>query len=369
MRDDKVEGHTSISAMDAEEAAKQVVRPSVLMNSTVVVAGATGLIGSHIVSALHALNDMSGMHIHIVAAARNTDRLEALFGSLDDVACVRCDVTSLPSCQQLYESVRQKAYSSHLFVIDAASPSSPHLYAQKPVETMLSNIYGVANLLNASGAASHAHDSDSERVVFLYLSSSEVYGKRRGWHLMTESEPAQIDPTDSRSCYPSAKLAAETLLVSMREEYGIDVRIVRPSHVFGPGFLPTDDRVGADFFSRAVAGKPIKLRSAGADRRTMIYVSDCVSGILSVLTSGKAGQAYNVTNTDNLVSLRDFSELIARQGNVAFSAPDSHTGESSSDGQALQRATALSDQRLRSLGWKPRIGLADGISRTFQALR
>lgn len=357
-----------INIEDAENAAIQIVHSDVLADSTVIVIGATGLIGSHIVSALHSLNDMNRTNIRIVAAARNINRLTSLFETMTDVSYKHCDVTSLPSCQELYKSVLNKCSLSHLFLIDAASPSSPRLYSQQPVETMLSNIYGVTNLISAFGLDGKG-DLTIKEITFLYISSSEVYGKRNGWHLMKESDNAYIDPTNPRSCYPSSKLAVETLLVSMRKEYGIDERIARPSHVFGPGFLPTDNRVSADFFARAIRGRTIQLRSTGTDMRTMIYISDCVSGILSIMTAGKSGQAYNVTNTHNLVSLHDFSQMIAQQGHVLFSAPPIKQNEFQSNEPYLQRATALSDQKLRSLGWIPRVSLAKGISRTLKALQ
>lgn len=96
-------------------------------------------------------------------------------------------------------------------------------------------------------------------------------------------------------------------------------------------------------------------------------MSDCVSGILSLLTVGQAGVAYNVTNSGNLTTVADFSSLIATTAHVPFSHGQAQPGRQ--ENTSLQRATALDDTRLKQLGWMPSINLEEGVVRTLSSLR
>ena len=367
----------TLEPADARIAAGHVVSPDRLEGASVLVTGASGIIGSHLVAALHELNQERRLGIRITAAARHTERMARLFARFDDTALLRLDVTAA-DCSA---DTRRSPFFPFTAIINAASPANPAAFSSQPVETMLANIDGTRHLLDL--AASESRIPVPVRCTMLSISSGEVYGRTESTSLMTETmaERALLDPLDPRSCYPVSKRAAETLCASHAKEYGTDVRIVRPSHVFGPGFLPSDNRVSADFFSRAHRGLPIALRSAGTDQRTYIYVADAASGILSVLTAGTPGTASHVTTSGNLTSLRDFARAIARRASVPFSAPSpstvtpstvtSSTTSSSapSSPSAPHRASALSDARLRALGWSPVVTLPDGIDRTLAALR
>lgn len=341
---------------DAELAAQSTVHPELLHHAHVLVAGASGLIGSLLVSTLHELNEKLGLKLTIVAAARHTEHMHELFSRYADVQVISLDVSNT---QQVDAFAQTLSESPLTHIIHAASPANPSLFAHSPVETMNSNIQGLINLVGLA--------RQSTLTRFVYISSGEVYGFTHGWHLMKENEQGELDPLSVRSCYPQAKRASETLGVSAMSEYGIPFVIARLSHVFGPGFLSSDNRISADFFTRAVAGQPIELRSAGLDHRTFIYVSDCVSAILSLLTVGQAGVAYNVTNSGNLTTVADFSALIATRAHVPFSH-----GQAQLEWQentSLQRATALDDTRLKQLGWVPSISLEEGVARTLSRLR
>lgn len=341
---------------DAALAARATVQPELLRGAHILVAGASGLIGSLIVSTLHELNQCLHLGVSIVAAARHTEHMRELFADFPDVEIVSLDVSDAVAVSELTASMQQNPLTH---VIHAASPANPALFSHSPVETMQSNIQGLINLLTLA-----RHHEVSR---FVYISSGEVYGYTHGWHLMKEKELGELDVLSPRSCYPQAKRASETLGVSAISEYGIPVVIARLSHVFGPGFLASDNRISADFFKRASAGEPIELRSAGLDHRTMIYVSDCVSAILSLLTVGKAGVAYNVTNSNNLTTVAQFSALIARTAGVAFTHGD--PAPDWDEQTSLQRATALDDSLLRELGWSPAISVEEGVERTLSSLR
>jgi nucleoside-diphosphate-sugar epimerase len=333
---------------DAALAAQAVLHPERFRGKSILVAGASGLIGSLTVRTLHELNRSQGLGITITAASRSREKLLTRFADMDDVFVLGLDVAAPGT------ALDGRNFD---FILHAASQADPASFKKYPAETMLTNIEGTKNLLDV---ARQIPDS-----TLVYVSSGEVYGETTDDGLMSEGMSGFVDPTSPRSCYPTAKRASETLCVSYAEEYGVDALIVRPSHVYGPGFRPSDSRISADFFVKALRGEDIVMRSPRSDWRTYVYVSDCVSAILSVATSGVTAQAYNVTNSDNLVTMRHFAQQIATEGHVKFTAP----AESPHASGEMHRASALNDAKLRSLGWLPQVSFDDGVRRTFAVLR
>ena len=187
--------------------------------------------------------------IMVGADGRNRQRLDARFSVFPQVIRKEVDVTQpLPEMGEFD------------IIINAAAPADPASFAMQPVQVMLANIMGTHHVLQY--AVKHG------RPVVLQISSGEVYGSFLGERIVTENDQGIVPILSPRSCYPMGKRAAETLCSSYIAQYGMDVRIARPSHVFGPGFTDSDSRVSADFFRLALRGQDIVLKSDGIQRRT-----------------------------------------------------------------------------------------------------
>ena len=204
--------------------------------------------------------------------------------------------------------------------------------------------------------------SFSNKVRFIYVSSGEVYGRLSDRTSISEMDYGFIDGLNVRSSYSMGKRAAENLVIDYGKQYGLSTSIVRPSHVFGPFFTENDHRVSADFFRTAHRGNEIVLKSDGMTMRSYTYIRDVSTGVLFVSVFGENGQAYNVSNTLNVVTIREFAEKIAYQFNVPvrFETPN--------DEDVLQRAqmdvAVLDNTKLMSLGWRPYYSVDRGIAET-----
>jgi len=128
-------------------------------------------------------------------------------------------------------------------VIHGASAARPALHASDPVSTIKANVVGSVNLLDlavAKGAGRYA------------LMSSEIYGAQpEGVQLIPEGSYGGFDILDPRASYSNGKRAAETIASVYAAQHGIDTRIVRFGHVYGPGLALDHGRVQADFASCA----------------------------------------------------------------------------------------------------------------------
>lgn len=236
------------------------------------------------------------------------------------------------------------------YIIHAASNGSPNFFAQKPVEVMKSNLYGLVNLMEYGLA------HGMKRM--LYVSSGEVYGEGDG-RVFTEDYSGYVDCTKPRSCYPSSKRSAETLCVSYVEEYRADVVIARPCHVYGPHFTEQDNRVYAQFIRNVLRGEDIVMKSTGEQFRSWCYVVDCVSALLHILLKGKCGEAYNIADEKSNISIRELAETIARIGGkkVVIDVPDADEKK----GFNIVMKSIFSVGKLEGLGWKAHSSIEKGL--------
>ena len=337
--------------LDAAQAASRVPGIETLNGKSILITGATGMICSCVAELLLYRNRFCNAGIRILLAGRSRERMERRFSGFEegkDYQFLFYDATSMePLC-----------FCAD-FVIHGASNASPAVYVKQPVETMMANVIGLNVLL------SQAVKAGTKRV--LYISSSEVYGRKEREGAFLESDYGYVDLLNPRACYPSAKRAAETLCVSYGAEHSMDTVIVRPGHIYGPTITGSDDRASAQFTRNAVSGQNIIMKSAGTQLRSYCYTMDCASAILAVLIKGENGNAYNISNKASVVSIRDIAEALARQAGtqVLFENPS----DVEKKGYNLMDNSSLDSSKLESLGWSACFNLEEGVKRTIQYLR
>ena len=314
-----------------------------LKNKTVFVTGASGLIGAAVVRELL----LAGASV--IAAGRSVARLKARLG------------TAFGLSFQAYDATRNNEFSFKAdYLILAASPASPNLFVERPVDVMLANSVAVNDLLE------YAVRTKVQKVV--YVSSSEVYGKLTppvtGF---TEEHFGEIDLSNARSSYAESKRAAELLCVSYAKQYGLDISIVRPGHVYGPTATEGDERVSSLWPRMAARGDDIVMKSDGTQLRSYVHCCDCASAILTVLEKGEPATAYNISNRGSVVSIKRLAEAISREAGVRLRL-ELPTGEEQKAFNPMPNSS-LDATRLESLGWMARYSLEAGVRDTIETIR
>lgn len=317
-----------------------------LSGANILVTGATGLIGGCLVEVL-----MMNPHrdYHVYASGRNEERARERFKDYfaDDVFhFVKYDVMQPVNSDVDFD-----------YIIHAASNASPNFFAKNPVEIIKSNVDGVAHLMD--------YGLNHGMKRFLYISSGEVYGEGDG-RVFTEEYSGYVNCATPRACYPSSKRVAETLCVSYANEYGADVVIARPCHIYGPHFTEQDNRVYAQFIRNILCEEDIVMKSTGEQFRSWCYVVDCVSGLLHILLKGKCGEAYNIADGESNVSIRELAETIAEIGGRKVVIDMSDAAEKR--GFNVVTKSIFSTKKLESLGWRPQNHICEGLSNTIQEL-
>ncbi|MBQ6965919.1 MAG: NAD-dependent epimerase/dehydratase family protein [Bacteroidaceae bacterium] len=317
-----------------------------LSGRNILVTGATGLIGGCLVETLM-MNPRKDYQVY--ASGRNEERAKERFKEFvedGDFHFIRYDVL-----KPLVSDV------SFDYIIHAASNASPNFFAKNSVEVIKSNIDGVANLME--------YGLQHGMKRFLYVSSGEVYGEGDG-RVFTEDYSGYVNCATPRACYPSSKRAAETLCVSYAAEYGADVVIARPCHVYGPHFTEQDNRVYAQFIRNVLRGEDIVMKSTGEQFRSWCYVVDCVSALLYILLKGESGEAYNIADANSNISIRELAEMIAEIGGrkVVIDVPDADERK----GYNVVKKSVFATEKLERLGWQVQTIVLKGLKHSIELI-
>ena len=318
---------------------------------TVLVTGASGMIPSYVVYTLLGLNDALSMNIRVLALVRNETKARAIFGDL----LKRGDLTLVP--QDVTEGI---AFDENVdFIFHGASSARPAEHKTAPTSTIRANLIGTFNLLDLAIRCN--------TKCFILMSSSEVYGKApEELESISENDYGYLDCLNPRSCYSEGKRAAETICVSYKAQYGIDCRLPRFSHIYGPGLGLDDGRVQADFAANVVRGENIVMKSDGSSKRAYTYVSDAVSGMFYALLLGD-DTAYNIADSSGIISIRQLAEAFISSApekglQLIIDIPDGQEG-------MFNPASfiGLDDSKVRALGWIPKVDVYEGTRRMVKS--
>lgn len=333
---------------DLRNALNGTVNAQKLYHKSILITGATGLIGSFAADVLLYANRIENAEIEIYLLARDEKRLRERFASSLDEKRLHFVIQDVVEPLQLNIAVD--------YIIHAAGDGFPAAFREHPVETMTPALFGTYQLLQY--ALRIAKETALQK--FLYVSSGEVYGKISGVeHAFTEEECGYWDSMNVRSCYPMAKRCAETLCVSFGAQYHVPIVVARPSHVYGACTSNHDNRATVQFLNNAAVGKNIILHSAGKQMRSYTYVADCVSGIFSVMLNGSDGEAYNIANEVSRVTIAGFAGALAKKACVECAVKEPDTNERQE--QTSIEYAVLDSSKLEQLGWKGQYDINMGI--------
>ncbi|MDP3685855.1 MAG: NAD-dependent epimerase/dehydratase family protein [bacterium] len=325
-----------------------------LSGTTILISGGAGFLGRYFLGVFKYLNQSTLERPCRVISVDNyiTGERDGVFGVNDDsnVLSLWADVTvPLP--------IREPVD----YVIHAAGLASPVYYQKYPLETIESAVIGAKNLLELGRRNS--------LKGFLLFSSSEIYGDPDPRSVPTpETYCGNVSSVGPRACYDESKRLAETLSMIYHQQFGIPIKIVRPFNVYGPGMKPDDRRVVPMFALRTLRGETLPVHGDGHQTRTFCYITDAMTGFLKILLSGRPGEAYNVGNDDQEITMGELANLFVETGGTdarveTIAYPDTYPA-----GEPQRRCPDLTKIRTE-LQYKPTTPLRDGILRFFRWAR
>tara|TARA_Y100000589_G_C27159717_1_gene632246 strand:- start:894 stop:1952 length:1059 start_codon:yes stop_codon:yes gene_type:complete len=323
-----------------------------LKDKKICITGATGFLGSYLVKTFLALDEVFNLNLKINCIIRENKRVQARLKHCSLKNNIRFFETNI-----LYPLPLILSESN--FFIHAASIASPKFFGQFPLQTLEANVIGTYNILKSLKA------SYLER--FLYFSSGEIYGLQKDDNLqINEDSYGYLDHLKLRSCYSESKKMAENICLSFSFEKNLQFSIVRPFHTYGPSIDLNDGRVFSDFVSDVLNCKDIILKSNGNSKRSFCYITDATIGFLTILLKGKNKEAYNIGNPNQNISVKELASKIIsivpeKKLNIKYmDHPTSYLKSNLTE--ALP-----SIEKIKKLGWIPKIDLKEGFSRTIKS--
>jgi dTDP-glucose 4,6-dehydratase len=241
-----------------------------------------------------------------------------------------------------------------------------------PAAFFQTNVAGAFALLET--AREYLADlADAERRAFRFLqvSTDEVYGSLGAAGSFTEESPFAPN-----SPYAASKAAADHLARAYHRTYGLPIVITHSSNNYGPYQLP--DKLMPLAILNAAAGKPIPIYGDGRNVRDWLHVDDHAEGLLAALDRGRPGERYNLgggNERTNLELVGAVCEALERELPAARNPALAARGipryddlmEFVADRPGHDRRYAVDGAKAgRDLGWRPRLGFAEGVAATVR---
>lgn len=314
---------------------------------TVLVTGAAGFLGSHLVEALLAEGaTVTGVDNFSTGKRRNLDGI-----SSEHFTFIEADVTHNPT-----EYLQGQKFD---FIFHFASPASPPRYQELPRETYLVNSVGTDHLLM------YLKDTNPEGK-FVYAGTSEAYGDPLE-HPQKETYWGNVNPNGARSMYDEGKRLGETVCGVFHRTFGMDVRIARIFNTYGPRMDIQDGRVIPSFIDSALKNEPMAIFGDGSQTRSYCYVSDEIEGFLRLSIEPKAkGETINIGNPGEFTVL-ETAEVIWKAVHGDESQPQTTFHPLPVD-DPLKRQPDITKAKTL-LGWEPTISFAEGLPKTIEYFR
>jgi UDP-glucuronate decarboxylase len=319
---------------------------------TVLITGANGFLPAYMVETLLYVAERSGMDIRVVGLVRNLAKAKKRFAEYAGNANLSFIEQDVSTPVELPGKID--------FIVHAASQASPKYYGTDPVGTLSANVFGTLNLMNLA--------REKKIESFLYFSSGEVYGQIDNEHNpVKENYYGYLDPMQVRACYGESKRMGENICVSYHKQYGINAKVVRPFHTYGPGMALDDGRVYADFVADILARRNIEMKSDGSARRAFCYLKDATIGFFTVLLNGTPGEAYNVGNPNEEHSILDLAKTVVQLSDAGLQVVKVATNDDTQYLKSPLLRNTPNVDKLLTLGWHPQTTIAVGFKRTIDS--
>lgn len=298
----------------------------------VLITGAAGFIGSHVIHAL--LREFPSCRITAL------DKLDVC-SSLKNIPPTIHRFVAQDLCDgpdELLDLLKQES-------IDTVMHFAAHTHVDNSfgnsLEFTINNTFGTHVLLEACRAYNGIKR-------FINVSTDEVYGEA----LEKTNEDSVLDPTNP---YAAAKAGAELIARAYHSSFGIPIITTRGNNVYGPGQYP--EKVIPKFLMRALQRRPLEVHGNGSAVRSFVFVDDVADAYITILKKGRVGDIYNI-GSQHEMSVLELAKSISK----TYGVPIKYVRDRAFN----DRRYFICDSKLAALGWTPTTPWADGMAMTME---
>lgn len=346
----------SIINQDMEDIYSRELQWKKLDGKTLLITGAYGMIASYIVYFLVYIRNEKNINVNLIAVVRNKEKFYKKFSDIDvmdNVTIIENDVSGPIDIEGRVD-----------YIIHAASLASPQYYSVCPVDVLTPNTVGTYYLLQLA--------KEKKVKSFLLFSTCDVYGMPNAVNgMITEDSYGIMDTLDIHNCYSESKRMAETMCKAFNLQYGVHTRIARIAHTYAPTMdIHNDPRVFASFVKNIVTGQNIVMKSDGSGKRSFCYITDAIAGYFTILFKGEDGEAYNVCNTSQFISVKELANTLVSlypEKNLKVIRKDRSNSEHYTENSLLVGCDNIPDNsKLKKLGWNAEVNVMNGFKRVVE---
>ncbi|WP_256984669.1 MULTISPECIES: SDR family NAD(P)-dependent oxidoreductase [Paenibacillus] len=310
----------------------------------VVVTGAAGFLGSHLVKTLidqgHQVTGIDNLSTGVSKNLQEVANSPLFFFR-------EADVTLSDSLDFLVNQPVDEVY--HL-----ASPASPKFYQADSIGTIWVNTRGTYHLLELARV---------KGAKFLYSSTSEAYGDPEV-HPQPESYRGNVNTWGPRACYDEAKRLGEVFCYEYYTKHSVSVKVARIFNTYSSGLRNDDGRVISNFVTQALTGQDITVYGDGSQTRSFCYVDDNIRGLQKMMETEEAnGEIINIGNPTEytILEVAYLVKKLAQSDSKLVFLPLPQ------DDPKVRRPVIEKAQTV--LGWEPEISLETGLKLTIENVR
>ena len=326
-----------------------MAKQAIFDKKNVLVIGGAGFIGSYLCDALIGESKLICLDNFLTGNDDNIDHLLAH----PDFQFINWDIVNPFDLEKepLLEEYRL-AFQGLQEIYFLASPTSPSVYGQLKIETLLVNSLGLKNALDLAV---------KYKAKFMYLSSSSVYGDQPLPEPVMENYFGDSDNLSSRAAYVEAKRFGETLVENYRQKYDIDAKTLRIFNAYGPRMSLNDGRMVPEMIKAAINGEDIKIYGEEKNRGSYCYISDVIKGIMQMMDSAEIGPLN--LGSDWAIKFGDVATKVVSLTNTKSQIVYLPRNEMMAE-QWIPSISAIKEK----LGWFPIVLLDEGLKKTIDYL-
>lgn len=234
------------------------------------------------------------------------------------------------------------------YILHFASPASPADYIKFPIKTLEIGAVGTKNMLDLA---------IKKKATILVASTSEIYGDPLQ-HPQKESYFGNVNPVGPRGVYDEAKRYMEALTVAFKNKKKLDIRIVRIFNTYGPRMRVDDGRAIPNFINQSLNNRNFTVYGDGTQTRSFCYITDTIEGIYRILKSNYS-MPINIGNT-NEYSVLELIKLIKK---ITNSNSNFSFRELPQNDPKIRKPDITMAKKI--LDWTPKVELKKGIIKTI----
>lgn len=321
-------------------------------NKTVMIAGATGLIGSRIAYYIMNLNKIYGTNIKLYLLYRDFEKCKQVYPQYSN-----SENTKFISFNDAKELNCKIDYIFH----SAGISGGTKMHLKDPMEVFNTSYNTTKCLLDIA--------VENKCEGFMFVSTYEVYGNINSEELIKEDCSCNLDTMVLRNIYAECKRMCESMCTAYSSKYGIKVYCGRLTSTFGNGVNYNDPRFFAEFARCIIEHRDIVLKSTGMTVRSYMDSDDAATAFMYIACAGENNNVYNVTNMLNKISIKDMAEKMLKLS-MSNNKLRFDIGEDVEKlGFRVESCTLMDASKLYSLGWEPVYSLDETLFKLIESMK